>query len=203
MTGERAVARRSLRRRAVLAAGALAVALGAGAGTHALWSDAEVADAAPLRAGDLDVVLGEATWTDASSDVAEAPIDPATFLAMPGDVVVLNQDFVTVLVGDNLAGELIVHWADGASVPAGVSATYQIHDDAGPAVREPVAVGESVVLPTVPAGEAAWSLTVELAVSPEAAYAQGPVTAGPTPLVDLGQVVLELRQVPPGRGSGS
>lgn len=202
MRGERAVARRSLRRRAVLGVGALAVALGAGAGTHALWSDAEVAGAASLRVGDLDVVLGAATWSDASSDVAETPIDPATFLAMPGDVVVLTQDFVTVLVGDNLAGELFVHWADGASVPVGVSVTYQIHDDAGAAVRGPVAVGESVALEPVPVGEAAWSLTVELVVHPEVAYAQRPVTAGPVPLADLG-VVLELRQVRPGRGFGS
>lgn len=193
------------RGRGALAAGALAVALVSTGGTYALWSDQDSAGAGVLRAGDLDVALGQASWSETTPGVTgtSRSIDPADFLAMPGDTIVLRQDFVTTLVGDNLAGELTVHWnQQDADLPDGVTATYQVHDDDGAAVTGPVRVGEAVVLPEVPVGEASWSMTVEFVLGPDAdvAYAEGEAPEGPTPLADLGEMVIDLHQMRSGPG---
>lgn len=196
----------SSRGRAVLAAGALAVALSAGGGTHALWSDQDAAGhgpAAVLRAGHLDVALGRAAWSETSPDVVGTPrsIDPATFLAMPGDTVVLRQNFATTLTGDNITAELSVRWSRGADVPEGVSATYRIHGDAT-APTDPVPVGQRVVLPQLPAGERPWNVQVTFALDPgsHVHYAEDPIPARLTTLADLGDMEIELRQVRSGAG---
>lgn len=192
----------------LLAAAALAVALVTGLGTYALWSDSQVAGGSLLRAGDLDLVLaGPPTWTETSPDVANAPrgIDPESFRAMPGDTVELRQDVVTTLSGDNIAGELSVHWSSPEELPDGVSATYQLHDGDGAAMTPaPVAVGDSWVMPELPAGESSWSVTVRFVLDPDPAYAEGDAVAGaPAPLADLGEMVIDLRQVRSGDGSAS
>lgn len=88
--------------------GALAIGIGAamllgGGGTLATWNAA--ADVAPgtITAGDLN--LGT-TKTGTWSTAAGAPIDIATYRAVPGDVLVFTQDINVTLTGDQLKAKL-------------------------------------------------------------------------------------------------
>lgn len=196
---------RGRRRWAALAVAAVAVALGAAGGTYALWSDGDPAALPQLRAGDLDIALGVATWHETSPDVAAPPrtIEVADFLAAPGDVVVLSQEVVTTLEGDNVAGQLTVRWGDRqAQLPDGVAATYQVHDRSG-AVTRKVPVGAPANLPAPPEGRATWTVTVEFVLDAEADphYADGPASRAPVPFAHVGDLVVDLRQVRPGVGA--
>ncbi|WP_127573383.1 alternate-type signal peptide domain-containing protein [Georgenia faecalis] len=183
--------------RAALAGGALLLALAGGMSTHALWTSGDGTVPGAVTAGDFDVALdGGATWTDISPDVTPRAVDPDRFRAMPGDVVVMRQDIVTTLVGENAAAELTVRWGErAAQVPGDVTATYRVLDAAGAQVTAPAAVGQSVTVPVPAAGEKAWTVSLVLAVAPGApAYAAAAPPAG-VPLADLGDLVLQLDQV--------
>lgn len=91
-------------------AGAGIVASVVGVSTFALWSDSAVVDGANITAGILDVntLEDESIAYSVSEDVTfdERPIDLATFKAVPGDVIRLDNSFDMALDGENLAAVL-------------------------------------------------------------------------------------------------
>ncbi len=115
-----------------VAAGVLALGLSTGAATYSLWSDPATTPGGTITAGNLQLVPdGETIWTETSPDVpktthAGKTIDPAVFLATPGDTFNIKQSFTATLEGENMLGKVAVRWdnAAGAELPAGVSATY-------------------------------------------------------------------------------
>jgi alternate signal-mediated exported protein len=178
---------------ALLAAAALAAcALG---GTQALWRDGGAGGLGSLAAGDLDVALaGSPAWADVSPGAPAHAVDPARFLAMPGDVLTMTQPVATVLDGENIAGRLTVSWEDDGGVPAGVDATYRVLGADGRPATAATALGESVDV-AVPAGERTWQVVVELALADvPVTYAAGPVPGAPAPLAEL-ELDVDLVQV--------
>ncbi|MEE6283010.1 alternate-type signal peptide domain-containing protein [Georgenia sp. MJ170] len=90
--------------------GTIAVAAGAalllgGAGTYAWWSVSEaVDDQGTIQSGDLNLVLGEASWElngTMVNDVQQVRI-------VPGDVLNLTQPIEVTAIGDDLTSELTV-----------------------------------------------------------------------------------------------
>jgi alternate signal-mediated exported protein len=122
-------------RKAVLAVAAIALAVAGAGTTYSLLNDAATQDGGTVTSGNLDLELvGSTTWEETSPDVAAAPhqINPAQFLATPGDTFLITQDFKTSLEGDNLLGEVTVTWSTPSSLPPGVSATYRITQSGTP-----------------------------------------------------------------------
>lgn len=189
----------------VAAAGLLAGAVGAG-GTAALWVSDGTSPLGQLVAGNLEVdLLGAATWQETSADVATAPrtIDPATFLARPGDTVTVEQRFTTELRGANMSGVLRVARDGGPQLPAGVFATYTVRDAADVAVVEDVPLGTPATLPALDTDDDGRSDTfvLEVAIDLTRATADrvGPTAA--TQVADIGALVLTLDQVRNGEGT--
>lgn len=188
----------------VAAAALLAGAAGAG-GTAALWRTDGSEPLPQLVAGDLAIdLVGPSAWLETSADVPTAPrpIDPATFLARPGDAVTLRQQFTTGLSGDNLSGLLAVGWDDAPSLPAGASATYAVRDADDVAIVAGVPVGTAAPLERLDTDDDGRSDVFTLEVTIELAADMADRTgAGAAPQVaDLGDVVLTLDQTRTGQG---
>lgn len=99
----------------IAGAAGIALLLG-GAGTLALWNDAEDVDAGTVQTGTLDIALIDADgvaspatgiWEDVSPELAAAtPFDPSTHKIVPGDVVTFTQDVTIEATGKNLEAQL-------------------------------------------------------------------------------------------------
>ncbi|QBJ97351.1 alternate-type signal peptide domain-containing protein [Rhodococcus sp. ABRD24] len=87
-----------------IAAGAAALLLAGGAGSFALWSDSESLNGGTITAGTLTLsTQGTPSWSDQNG-----PIDIATFLAVPGDVLTYKTQAVIGATGDNLEAAITV-----------------------------------------------------------------------------------------------
>ncbi|MEE6286090.1 alternate-type signal peptide domain-containing protein [Georgenia sp. MJ173] len=99
--------------------GTIAVAAGAalllgGAGTYAWWSVSEaVDDQGTIQSGDLNLVLGDASWQLNGAPVAD--VDEVQIV--PGDVLALNQPVTVTAIGDDLASVLTVDATDLSGDP--------------------------------------------------------------------------------------
>ncbi|WP_152187677.1 hypothetical protein [Georgenia satyanarayanai] len=176
----------------------LAGAVGAG-GTVALWHTAAELPLGTVTAGNLDIeTVGGAVWQETSPDVPGSPrrIDPATFLARPGDSLLMSQRLTTALEGDNMLGRLSVGWEREPALPDGVTATYSVLDAAGDHLVIGAPLGEERLV-TLDGGGA---LTLEVAVAlGEGTSDRVGADAAPQ-LADLGTVVVDLDQVRTGEG---
>lgn len=185
----------------VIVGGALLLGVAAGGGTFALWSDAGQGDSTTITTGDIDVVLrtlaGEvqtAEWTQDGTTPITTPqaISAATFLARPGDVVVLSFPVTTKLTGDNLAAELTVS-ATG-SVTAPVTATYRVYDG-GTAVTPETSLGLPASGLVVEAGETSYEVrvTVTFPDTIEDEFGDGTATEVAAALGDLTATLEQVR----------
>lgn len=193
-----------------LGAAALGLAvLGAG-GSYALWNATDTQAGGVITSGNLAIELvGDTTWelVCAPSPTPET-IDSATFLAVPGDQIIITQDFQTLLEGDNIAGRVTVDWSAAPSLPAGVSATYVVDGGALTTPTSPTPLGTSVTVPVSPANlaegtDATWTVTVTLDYDGSKAdrvVLPGDLAAEPTEFSDLGTIELTLDQVRDGTG---
>lgn len=199
----RPTARRARRRRGqlplVAGAALLAGAVGAG-GTLALWHAATDLPLGTITAGNLAIdTVGDTVWLETSPDVPGAPraIDPDTFLARPGDSLLMSQRLTTDLEGDNMRGRLTVGWERQPALPGGVTATYTVLDAAGDALVAGALLGEQRLVALDDDGR---DLTVEVAITlGEGTSDRVGADAAPQ-LTDLGSVVVDLEQVRTGEG---
>src|SRR5699024_8642192 len=150
----------------------------------------------------LDVENGNAVWTETSSDVAAAPhvIDPATFLVRQGDTFTVDYDFSITLDGDNMRGAIGVTWPEAPTLPAGVTATYEVRDSDGDPVGTPETLGQDAVAGAVNAADSFdtdYTLHVELDTAglPDR-FGQ----ASAVQTVDLGEFSVSLEQIRTGGG---
>ncbi|SFJ80579.1 alternate-type signal peptide domain-containing protein [Cellulomonas sp. KH9] len=131
-------------------AGAAGVALLAGGTTFALWSDSASVAGGVITNGNLDVApVGTPAWQDVSDDRADGPhaIDIDTWRMVPGDVAEGTYGFQVALEGDNLVAELKVDTADpAATLPTGMSVTYDVRDADGKVLASDVALGADTTL---------------------------------------------------------
>lgn len=197
----------------MLAGLAFLAALAGGGTTFSLWNTDGGSAVGQIVSGDLDLTLvGAADWDETSPDVVapQQDIDPAAFLARPGDSFRITQDVESTLRGDNMLGRVRVSWQGDAALPAGVTATYtvlsgttelELRDAGGSVVTDP-ALGTLVVLPALDADDEGRTDTltvrVDLAFTDETAHRVGAGSA--QVLADLGTIVIDLDQVRTGEG---
>jgi len=131
-------------------AGAAGVALLAGGTTFALWSDSASVAGGVITNGNLDVApVGTPAWQDVSEDRTDGPhaIDIATWRMVPGDVAQGTYGFQVALEGDNLVAELTVDRVDAAAtLPEGMSVTYDVLDADGAVLADDIALGTDTTL---------------------------------------------------------
>lgn len=197
-----------------------ALILGAGigtGGTFALWNDPGSAGPAALTTGDLSVtVVGTPVWTQterwqdgAVVKTTPQPVDPATFLVRPGDTLVFEQAFTTLLRGHNLEGSVTVGL--NGSLPA--NATYVIYQGTT-ALSAPTALGAvagapggatPLLLPGNDAGitsNLSVKVTIPFALDGPNASVPGTTAPNPYPLaLNGGQLTIALDQVRTEAGS--
>ncbi|PYF99683.1 alternate signal-mediated exported protein, RER_14450 family [Georgenia satyanarayanai] len=188
----------------LLVAGAALLAGAAGAGgTVALWQAAADLPLGAITAGNLDIdTVGETVWHDTSPDVPGTPrrIDPASFLARPGDSLLASQRLTTELEGDNMRGRLTVGWEREPVLPEGVRATYSVRDAAGDPLVSDVPLGEDRLVALDDDGRV---LTVEVAITLGEGTKDRVGADAAAQLTDLGTVVVDLEQVRSGEGFAS
>jgi alternate signal-mediated exported protein len=138
---------RTRRVQGILAVGAGALLL-VGGSSFALWTVQSNVAGGTITAGNLDVVVADGTWQDASSEHA-APVDIADladFRIVPGDVLEGTFPVDVAALGDNLVGDLTVAFASpsGALLSdiEGVTLDYTLIDGAG----NPVGLGDTVTI---------------------------------------------------------
>ncbi|HLT83411.1 MAG TPA: alternate-type signal peptide domain-containing protein [Phototrophicaceae bacterium] len=208
MTPRHTPPRRGRRRRSpgplVAAAALLAGAVGAG-GTVALWSSDGSSPMGVVTAGDLDIdLVGSPVWRETSADVTGTPraIEPADFLARPGDTVTLAQDFRTELQGDNMLGRITVDWEQPPALAVGVSATYSVRDSADALVVEDVALGDAGTLAPLDTDDDGRSdtFTLEVTIAFDREMDDRFAADAAAQVADLGTVVIDLDQVRAGEG---
>lgn len=175
---------------------ALTAGLVAAGGTFALWHDSDATDAQLVSSGDLKVSsLEKPVWHETSPDVSSTPriIQPDTFLVRPGDTLAVAIPFETTLRGDNLATELRVDWADGTSVPPGVTGTYMLLDtNDTPLLEAPLKLGEATDFAAVDGGQ--YQVRVDLDFSEmNTRFGADDVD----PLGEYGSFDVEIHQVRP------
>lgn len=188
-----------------VATGVLALGLSTGAATYSLWSDPATTPGGTITAGNLQLVPnGKTIWTETSPDVpkttnAGKTIDPAVFLATPGDTFNIKQSFTSTLEGENMLGKVAVRWDNdaGAELPAGVSATY-ILKTAGASTSE-APLGTAVSIPDHPVGTDTVSVEVNLVFDGTKADRFN----DPAELAKLGNIVVDLDQARTGKGFNS
>ena len=196
----------------------LALMLGVGGGTFALWSDTDALTGGTITSGDLDITAtGATSWADVSADMgkgASLPIaDIADFLIVPGDTLERTQDVTVKLTGDNLKatltlanlgngapGSLITN--DGAN---SVKATNVVTDSTGKTVDASgvitlVSADYAAHTNTVPSGavtvaaDGTATLTVKTTLTFDSATPNQVLTKASA---DLGTASLTLQQVRP------
>ena len=96
-------------------------------------------------------------------DQCRTIIDPAVFLATPGDAFSIKQSFTSTLEGENMLGKIAVRWDKAAALPSGVSATYTLKTPGTPGVSAPL--GTAVSIPDLPAGTVTWTVEVDLKIA--------------------------------------
>ncbi|MFJ6417634.1 alternate-type signal peptide domain-containing protein [Paeniglutamicibacter sp. NPDC091659] len=182
------------------ATGIVVLGVASGATTYSLWSDPAAIAAGSITAGNLQLdKSGTTVWTETSPDVplttnAGKTIDPATFLATPGDTFSIKQSFISTFEGENMLGKVAVRWDKAAALPAGVSATYTLKTPGTPGVSAPL--GTPVSIPDLPVGTATWTVEVDLKIAGSKADRFG----DPAELAKLGNIVVDLDQVRTGKG---
>lgn len=184
----------------LVAGGIVVLGLTAGATTYSLWNDPATSAVGAIESGNLDLeTTGATTWTETSTDVDAAPhpIDPAIFLATPGDTFKITQEFTTTLEGENMLGKISTSWSSpqDQDLPAGVSATYKLTSPGKPSTA-PVALGTSTSVTNLPVGNAVWTVEVSLTF----AATKADRFTDPVELAKLGTIVVDLDQVRTGTG---
>lgn len=183
-----------------VATGVLALGLSTGAATYSLWSDPATTPGGTITAGNLQLAPnGKTIWTETSPDVpkttnAGKTIEPADFLATPGDTFNIKQSFTSTLAGENMLGKIAVRWDQAAALPPGVSATYILKT--ADASTTAVPLGTAVSIPDRPVGTDTVSVEVNLVFDGKKADR----FTNPTELATLGTIVVDLDQVRTGKG---
>jgi alternate signal-mediated exported protein len=96
-----------------------------GTGTYAYWSTQQALTPDDIVTGDLDLTVGTGTWTlDGVVGPALPVTTPADVRIVPGDVLVLDQAFDVVLVGDTIEALLTVDTT--GVIPAGAEANFTV-----------------------------------------------------------------------------
>jgi alternate signal-mediated exported protein len=112
-----------------LIAGIAGIALLGGGSTFALWNASDNAAGGTIVNGDLNVkALGNLSWKDVSIDRTDKghAIDLASWKMVPGDTIEGTQDIDVALLGDNLSANLSLSGATAATLPAGVTVSYDV-----------------------------------------------------------------------------
>ena len=119
------------RNKKLLAGAAVAAGIGLlfAPGLSAAWSDSAEVDGGQITAGNLDIEATQTNAQDVSPDREDSPhaIDLATWRAVPGDVVAIEQGLDIALEGDNLIAELDTD-ALSAAIPEAAAeyVTYEV-----------------------------------------------------------------------------
>lgn len=186
------------------------IALGVGGTALALYSQQAVFNLGTIRAGDLNVTLGQLSWHQVTPGVSPGAVGTATtapdgFRSMPGDVIEIRVPATVVLKGDNLVADLTVDYQPGSS--EAIAATYHVNDPSGaqvaPASGE-AAVGTAVTLRDLLGGgagvNAQYSIVITVKVLGDYRWVTPATQDGATPW-NAGTVSAELKQVRPGGGA--
>jgi len=182
------------------ATGIIVLGVASGATSYALWSDPAAMASGTINSGNLQLEkAGQTVWTETSPDVprttnAGTVINPATFLATPGDSFSIEQSFTSTLEGENMLGEIAVSWDQPRPLPADVSATYVLKTSGTSTTAVPL--GTAVSVPDLPVGTATWTVEVDL----KFAGSKADRFSNPAELAELGNIVVDLDQVRTGNG---
>lgn len=126
-----------------IAGGAGIVLLMGGAGTFALWNDSASVDGGTIQSGTLSIANASAgVWEDVSADsAAPGPINPTTFLTVPGDELTYTQSFEIDATGNNLVAEFDYDYSEG-NLPAGFTSSVAVSVNGGTPITGPVTVND-------------------------------------------------------------
>lgn len=184
--------------RSILSRGLLLMLfIGAGAGigwTLASWHGGSELAAGTISSGSLGLEPdGDARWYDASPENSDpVTIDPATFLASPGDRLTGTRTFAQTGSGDNLEARITVS-ATAGSLPSGVSVSYSVVVD-GATVIEDAALGSQQLLPP----STALTRSIGLTITVDYAATAPEHVGSPAPSIDIGTFDIDVQQTRPG-----
>lgn len=184
----------------VVAVIALVAGAGTAGGTLALWNGSLPTASATITSGDLGVTADDPVWREVSADVDTSPreIDPATFLVRQGDELTADFTYHVTLEGDNIRAAIRVLAVEMPSLPAGVTATYEMLDAADAVLSGPQTLGTaSAVTEHDFQGTEQFSVRVTLAFDGLADRFGG---ASAEQLIDLGKLEVEVQQIRTGGG---
>lgn len=168
--------------------GTVAIAAGVtlllgGAGTYALWETSQPLDGS-VAVGDLDLELGEGTWT-----LNGAPVpDVERVRIVPGDEVSLDQDLTVTAIGDDLLAQLSVNEGENF-IPADLAEYVDVTFD----LDAPWATDEGGNTYLVQAGTAPYTATATVTVHFDE---ETPGRAGTNSTLDLSALEFSLEQLP-------
>lgn len=153
----------------IAGAAGIALLLG-GAGTFALWSDAQAVNGGIVQTGTLDIALsGSGTWADISPDAANTTWVVATDRLVPGDTVTFSQNVTIVATGKNLeaelayaAGSIVVNPALAGFVDISLTATKI----SGDATIAPAVAPDTYTISPVAGGTSVFRVVITVAFDP-------------------------------------
>ena len=195
----------------------------AGGTTLALYATQATTRIEAIQAGDFNLTMGQLTWKQVTPGVKN-PVTSATattaFRSMPGDVFEIKVPATTLLLGDNLAGdlELNVSYAPGSGDQP-ITATFHVEDASGvwvaplptpdpsnPTPPEPadVPVGTAVSVANLLGDDAGvtteWTVVVRVEVGGDYRWVT-PTSAPSAKQWSVGTVSASLKQVRPWEGT--
>lgn len=188
---------RSRWRLPLLAVAALAAGAALGGGTLALWNGTALTPGAVINAGNLEITATATAapeWRETSDDV-DAP-QSGTFLVRQGDTATADFPFTTVLDGDNLAANIGINWTTAPTLPAGVTARFDVVDSSDATIGSGVLGTNDAALARVTAG-GDYLLRVELDFS---GLSDRFGAGSPVQITDLGEFDVTLAQTRSGGG---
>lgn len=198
-------------RRGGLIVGAAAVVVGITALVAlGLWHSEASFLGGQVTAGDLQLVIGEPSWTQVTPGVTDPAggslgSTPEGFFAMPGDVIEVVLPVTTTLRGANLSAGLRVDASGADLTGSDLEAYFEVRGPDGEIVSERAALGQDVAvegLDGTSAGVTAeWEVVVVLTVLGDYRwYDDG--AAGALGSLSVGSFDVVLDQVRTGEGFG-
>ena len=195
----------------------------AGGTTLALYSAQAATRIQAIQAGDFNLTLGQPSWKQVTPGVAN-PVTSATattaFRSMPGDVLEIRVPATSLLLGDNLAGDLQldVNYAPGSGDQP-ITATFHVEDSSGawvaplpapdptnptPPAPTDAPVGVSVTIADLLGDDAGvtteWTVVVRVKVGGDYRWVT-PTSPASTKQWSVGTVSASLKQVRPWEGT--
>lgn len=191
---------------------AAAITALAGGAAQALWTQSIFGLGGSLATADLDVAVGDLTWSQVTPGVAspasgQLAATPTDFFSMPGDIVEISAPVTAYLKGANLAAALFVGYADPGSADPTLSVGFHVEDEAGNRVAPLVGeaqLGEAVTIPGLTGDSEGvttrWTVVVRVTVGGDFSWLTTPTAGSAFASWDIGTLDFDLVQVRQGPG---